>query len=242
MLGPLNTAFALSYTFAMSAAGVAGSVVDPSGTIIRHVARAWGTGVCRGCGIRMTTRGGDDVDWDSPLIVMANHQSLLDIPVLYACLPRSYGMLAKRELFRIPVFRAAMLGMGCVPIDRGDRRQSLESLRAAAQKVKKGQPIVVFPQGTRSEDGRIQPLKKGPFYLAELAGVPIVPVGIHGTRNALSRDGVFVRRASVDVAIGSPIHKEGKGQGARERLRAAVRKALIVLSGNRATDAVSDES
>jgi 1-acyl-sn-glycerol-3-phosphate acyltransferase len=126
--------------------------------------------------------------------------------------------------------------MGCVPIDRGDRRQSLESLRAAAEKVKKGQPIVVFPEGTRSADGGVQPLKKGPFYLAELAGVPVVPVGIHGTRNALSRDGVFVRPASVSVTIGSPIRKEGKGQGARERMRAAVRKALVELSGNPPTD------
>ena len=236
MFGPLNTAFALSFTFVMSAAGVAGTIADPSGAAIRKVARAWGKNLCRVCGVRVTVRGGEDVDWDRPNIVMANHQSLLDIPVLYACLPRSHGMLAKRELFRIPVFRSAMLGVGCVPIDRGNRRESLDSLRAAAEKVKGGQPIVVFPEGTRSPDGRVQPLKKGPFYLAELAGVPIVPVGIHGTRNALSKNGVIVRSAEVDVAIGAPLHRTGKGQGARERLRAAVRDALVELSGNPPTE------
>jgi 1-acyl-sn-glycerol-3-phosphate acyltransferase len=231
MIGPLNTAFSLSFTLAMSEAAIASSLVDPSGETTRKLARFWGTNLCRVCGIEVTTRGGDDVRWSEPLIVMANHQSYVDIPVLYAALPEPFGMLAKQELFRLPVFSAAMRGMRCVPIDRGNRRQSFESLRQAADQVRTGKSIVVFPEGTRSSNGSIQELKKGPFYLAEMAGVPIVPVGIRGTRQALAKDRVFVRGAKVEVAIGAPLVQAKSGSGARERMREEVRAALVELSG-----------
>jgi len=129
------------------------------------------------------------------------------------------------------VFRAAMRGMRCVPIDRKNKRQSFESLRKAAEQVQGGNSIVVFPEGTRSVDGRIHELKKGPFYLAELAAVPIVPVGINGTRGVLPREGVLVRSSDVSVVIGKPIANGRKGADGRERLRSEVRAALIELSG-----------
>jgi len=235
MIGPLNTAFSLSFTLAMSEAAIAASLLDPSGRTTRRLARFWGTEMCRRCGIAVSTRGGDAVAWNEPLIVMANHQSYFDIPVLYTALPEPFGMLAKQELFRVPIFRAAMRGLRCIPIDRGNRRQSFESLKKAAAEVRAGNSIVVFPEGTRSDDGAIQELKKGPFYLAEMAGVPIVPVGIRGTRDALSKQGVFVRGAEVEVSIGAPLVTSQPGQAARDRLRDAVRAALVDLSGSRAS-------
>ncbi len=154
MIGPLNTAFSLSFTLAMSEAAVASSLVDPSGSVTRKLARFWGITLCRFCGVDVRAEGGEGVRWNEPLIVMANHQSYLDIPVLYATLPEPFGMLAKQELFRVPIFSSAMRGMRCIPIDRGNRRQSLESLRQAADLVRNGNSIVVFPEGTRSADGR----------------------------------------------------------------------------------------
>jgi 1-acyl-sn-glycerol-3-phosphate acyltransferase len=231
MFGPFGTAFSLSFTLAMSEAAIASSWLDPSGETTRRLARFWGTNLCRACGIRVAVRGGEAVDWKRPLIVMANHQSYVDIPVLYAVMPEPFGMLAKRELYRFPVFSAAMRGMRCIPIDRNNKRQSFESLRKAADQVQCGNSIVVFPEGTRSGDGLVHELKKGPFYLAELAGVPIVPVGINGTRGALPRDGVMVRSADVNVVIGAPITNGKKGADGRERLRAEVRAALVELSG-----------
>ena len=231
MISPLKSAFSLSFTLAMSEAAIASSLVDPSGRTTRRLARFWGRQLCRFCGVDIEVKGGDDVRWEEPLIVMANHQSYLDIPVLYAALPEPFGMLAKQELFRVPVFSSAMRGMRCVPIDRGNRRQSFESLRRAADQVRAGKSIVVFPEGTRSSNGSIQDLKKGPFYLAEMAGVPIVPVGIRGTRHALAKDSVFVRGAKVEVAIGAPLVQAKSGSGARERMREAVRAALVELSG-----------
>jgi 1-acyl-sn-glycerol-3-phosphate acyltransferase len=240
MIGPLNTAFSLSFTLAMSEAAIASSLVDPSGRTTRRLARFWGKQLCRFCGVDIKVRGGQGVRWDQPLIVMANHQSYIDIPVLYASLPEPFGMLAKQELFRVPVFSAAMRGMRCVPIDRGNRRQSFESLKQAADLVRSGNSIVVFPEGTRSGDGRIHELKKGPFYLSEMAAVPIVPVGIRGTRDALAKDGVLVHGAEVEVSIGAPLVQEKKGQVPRDRLRASVRAALIDLSGLPASDVHGD--
>jgi len=230
MLGLLNTAFSLSFTLAMSEAAVVSSLVDPSGRTTRKLAQFWGSRMCSVCGIGVSTHGGHDVAWHQPLIVMANHQSYFDIPVLYNVLPEPLGMLAKKELFRVPVFNAAMRGLRCLPIDRSDRRQSFESLRVAADHVRAGNSIVVFPEGTRSGDGKVQELKKGPFHLAEMAGVPIVPVGIRGTRDALAKDGVLVRGAHVVVTIGSPIVEVRVGQDARDHTRDAVRAALVELS------------
>jgi 1-acyl-sn-glycerol-3-phosphate acyltransferase len=124
-----------------------------------------------------------------------------------------------------------MRGMRCIPIDRDNLRQSLASLRQAAHQIRSGNSIVVFPEGTRSADGELQELKTGPFYLAEMARVPIVPVGIRGTARALAKDSLFVRPAHVEVAIGDPIAPSRRGQAGREELRSAVRAALEQLCG-----------
>jgi 1-acyl-sn-glycerol-3-phosphate acyltransferase len=240
MIGPLNTAFSLSFTLAMSEAAIASSLLDPSGRSTRRLARFWGRQLCRFCGLEIEVQGGERVRWDQPLIVMANHQSYLDIPVLYAALPEPFGMLAKQELFRVPVFSSAMRALRCVPIDRGNRRQSFESLKQAADLVRSGNSIVVFPEGTRSDNDCIRELKKGPFYLSEMARVPIVPVGIRGTRVALAKNGVLVHGAKVRVSIGEPLAQEKKGQGARDRLRASVHEAIVDLSGLPAAELQGD--
>lgn len=230
MMGPLNTAFSLSFTLAMSEAAIASSMLDPSGDTTRKLARFWGRRLCRTCGVEVAMQGGENVAWDEPLIVMANHQSYLDIPVLYAALPEPFGMLAKQELFRLPIFSSAMRGMRCIPIDRDNVRQSLASLRKAADQIRSGNSIVVFPEGTRSADGSLQELKTGPFYLAEMARVPVVPVGIRGTRRALAKASLLVHPARVEVNIGDPILPSRRGPAERDRLRNAVRVALEELS------------
>ncbi len=231
MFGAVYTAFALSFTFAMSAVGATAILVDRSGARTQRVAQAWGKQLCRVCHVALAVQGGADVNWNQPLILMANHQSYFDIPVLFATLPRTCGMLAKKELYRIPVFRSAMKALGCVAIDRSNRRQSLDSLKEAAEQVRSGRSIVVFPEGTRSPDGLVHPLKKGPFYLTEMAEVPIVPVGIRGTRAVLSRDGVLVHPGSVQVTFGRPLMQTAKGHAGREQIRAEVFDALVELSG-----------
>jgi 1-acyl-sn-glycerol-3-phosphate acyltransferase len=231
MFGPLNTLFAVWFTLGMCATTWVTNAVDRSGALTRRFTQFWARTLCRGCGIEVAVSGGEAVRWTEPHILMANHQSYLDIPVLFAALPEPFGMLAKQELFRLPVFRSAMKGLRCIPINRGNRRESLESLRAAAERVRSGNTIVVFPEGTRSEDGTLSELKKGAFHLAEMAGVPIVPIGIRGTRTGLPRGAWLIRRAKVHIAIGAPLVPDGKkAPAARDRLRASVAAALLELA------------
>lgn len=222
--------YAAGITLAMSQVGLLSLVTDPSGKAIRRVAMRWGDEIVRRLGLELHARGGAAVDWDRPLIVMANHNSLLDIPVLFSVMPRGFGMLAKTELFKIPIFGRAMRGIHCVAIDRGDNASSRESIARAAAQVRAGEGIVVFPEGTRGDGTSIRPFKKGPFHLAEAARVPIVPIGIRGTAEVNPKSEMRVRPGAVHVAIGDPIAMSGQGAQFRAELAATVRRAIGALS------------
>lgn len=232
MLGPLSTAFCTGFTLAMSQYAIASALADPSRSTlrVRRVARLWAETMCERCGVEVRTSGGERVDFGRPLVVMANHQSLFDIPVLFAALPDAYGMLAKKELFHVPFFGRAMRALGCVPIDRSRRQDGYAAIADAAELLRRGSTIVVFPEGTRSRDGTIHTLKKGPFHLAQMANVPIVPVGIRGTREVLPRGSAFVRPGVVRVEIGAPIFV-GEGSEGRERARHQIGDELSRLAG-----------
>jgi 1-acyl-sn-glycerol-3-phosphate acyltransferase len=230
MFGPFNTLFAVWFTLGMCATTWITNAVDRSGALTRRFTKFWARTLCRGCGIEVTCSGGEAVRWNEPHILMANHQSYLDIPVLFAALPEPFGMLAKQELFRVPVFRSAMKGLRCIPIHRANRRESFESLKRAAELVRGGNTIVVFPEGTRSEDGKLAELKKGAFHLAEMAGVPVVPIGIRGTAGGLPKGALLIRRAKVHITVGVPLVPEAKRAAGRDRLREGVTLALRELA------------
>jgi 1-acyl-sn-glycerol-3-phosphate acyltransferase len=140
-----------------------------------------------------------------PLIFASNHESALDIWVLVEMLPRMVRFVAKAELFRIPVFGWYMRLGGHVSVDRRNHVQAVQSLRAAAALVRAGTSLIVFPEGTRSPDGRVQPFKKGPFALAMEAGVPVVPVAVSGSAAATPKGLVAVWPGPIRVAVGEPV-------------------------------------
>jgi len=186
--------------------------------------------MCRACGVEVRLIRMDERVFAEPLVILANHQSLFDIPVLHSVLPDAYGMLAKKELFAVPFFGRAMRGIGCVPIDRTRRADGHAAIAEAAELVRGGNTIVVFPEGSRSRDGKLRPLKKGPFHLAQMAGVPILPVGIRGTEKVLPRGAAYVKPGVVYVEIGRPI-RVGEGAQGRERARQEVFDELLRLKG-----------
>lgn len=152
---------------------------------------------------------------DRPYVFMSNHQSHIDIPVIYATSPvPTLRMVAKTELFRIPLWGRAMRAAEMVEVDRSNRAQAIASLERAAAALRSGISIWIAPEGSRSRTGQLGPLKKGGFHLAVDAGVPIVPLAIRGTREILppgSRS--MARGVSVQVAYGSPISTEGQEIG-----------------------------
>ncbi len=142
---------------------------------------------------------------DGPLVFASNHESALDIWVLLEKLPRTVRFIAKRELFRIPVFGWYLRLGGHIAVDRKNHVQAVHSLRAAAEKVRAGTSLIVFPEGTRSRDRRVQPFKKGPFALALEARVPVVPVAVSGSAAVTPSGLVAVWPGTIRVAVGDPI-------------------------------------
>jgi 1-acyl-sn-glycerol-3-phosphate acyltransferase len=174
----------------------------------QHIARGqrvWASGLLKTWGVSVDARGLHNVPERGPYIIMANHQSHADVPILFATLPQVPGFLAKRELSRIPFLAMALRSGDHVLIDRKDRTSAMRALKGAALEIQGGKIIAVFPEGTRGESDQLGEFKKGGFLIAKKAAVPIVPVGITGSRSLLSRREFFPRGGCVTVNVGAVI-------------------------------------
>jgi 1-acyl-sn-glycerol-3-phosphate acyltransferase len=156
-------------------------------------------------GIRWEVIGYDSLDLSRHSIFMSNHVSNLDPPLLVPLLPHRVTVLVKKELFRIPIFGKAMRLADFVPVDRRNREAAINSIREAEETVRRGLHMAVFPEGTRSRDGRLLPFKKGPFYLAIETGVPIVPITIVGTETLQPKGKLLAKPGQVTVVFHPPV-------------------------------------
>jgi len=202
------------------------SLVGTSGNLSHLSARLWGRSILAASGIRVRVTGMERIDPAKSYIFMSNHQSNFDIPVLLAYLKVQFRWLAKEELFKIPFFGYAMQRVGYISINRSDRRSAFLSLKRAAQIIRGGVSVLIFPEGTRSLDGQIRPFKKGGFILALDAGVPIVPVVIRGTRSIMPKEHLRIRPGRVSLKILAPIDTTAYTRKSKEDLIAAVRRAI----------------
>jgi 1-acyl-sn-glycerol-3-phosphate acyltransferase len=162
-----------------------------------------------------------------PFVVMSNHQSLYDIPALYQALPLRLRMVAKTELFRIPIWAQAMRAAGFIELDRSARERAIQSLERAKAALAQGTSIWIAPEGTRSRDGSLGAFKLGGFHLAAGAGARILPVTVLGTRAILPAKGArVVAGARVQVIVHAPVDPADFGGSASEPLVQAVRQAI----------------
>ena len=203
---------------------------------VRDLTKAWARGLSERMRIEVRAHGVDAIDWSSPCVVMANHQSYLDVLALYHALPRCFGFLAKKPLFSVPLFGGVMRSLGCVPVERAARSEGSASVKRAAARVRAGETIAVFPEGTRSPGDRVAPFKRGPFLLAELAGVPAIPVGIRGTAALMPRRNRGIRPGVIEVHAGRPIPLDARGGAARAALMKQVRAEVSRLADLPAID------
>ena len=174
---------------------------DRNGNIVHHYARWWAKIQLLVSGVRVKVRGLEHIGKETSYIYMSNHQGSYDIFTLLSCLPVQFRWIAKKELFTIPILGWAMRAANYISIDRSGKRKALESIERAASKIKEGVSVVIFPEGTRSRDGAIQPLKRGGFTLAIKSGVPIIPITINGSRDVMPRDSMRVRPGEIRVTI-----------------------------------------
>ncbi len=215
--------------FFASLAVVAG-LVDRSGNTTFRIARCWSAGLLAAAGLRVETSLEEGLPHPGPVVYMANHQSLFDIPALLVSLPGQARMLAKRSLFRIPIFGWSLRLGGFIAIDRDNRSSAKESFDAAVARLAAGTSALIFPEGTRSQDGRLLPFQRGGLLLALKSGLPIVPVGIRGTLEAQPARSFVIRPGKVEVAYGQPIPTAGLGVSGRRELAATIQGEVARLA------------
>lgn len=178
--------------------------------------------------ITIVVRGRENLgDGSETFILMSNHQSHFDIPVLYRAIPRRIRMVAKAELFRIPLFGRAMVAGGFVKVDRRNHQQAVQSLRDSASMLDHGTFLWIAPEGTRSVTGKLGPFKSGGFHVALESGRRILPIAIEGTRLVLQSGTIDLHRGHhVTVTILPPIDPQSFGPSRRKDLMEAVRNAI----------------
>jgi len=171
-------------------------------------------------------KGLEHLDSRKSYIVVSNHQSFFDIFSLLGHLPLQFRWIAKAELFRIPLLGWAMTRTGYIPIERDSPKKAYRSMLQAAEKVREGVSILIFPEGTRSPDGLLQPFKKGVFLIALKSQAPILPVAIRGTRNIMRKNDWRAYPGHVEIRIFPPIETAGFSTDREAELSEQVRNTL----------------
>jgi 1-acyl-sn-glycerol-3-phosphate acyltransferase len=193
--------------------------------------RYWGRMLCWLAGIRVRVEGIENIDPGQAYIFAGNHCSQYDICSFQGYFSHDFRWLAKKELFRIPLFGQAMHRAGYIPVDRSHGRQAMKSLDEAAKRIAAGSSVLIFPEGTRSADGTLQEFKTGAVLLAIKAGVPIVPLGFNGSYQVLPKGSFLPRSGEIIIRVGPPIStgqfKAGDKQKLAMELHGAVARLLV---------------
>jgi 1-acyl-sn-glycerol-3-phosphate acyltransferase len=213
----------------------------------RLMARLWGRTNLWAAGVKVIVNGMDDIDPRGPYILASNHQGWFDIFAALSDIPIDFSWLAKEELFKLPVLGRAMYSAGYIPIDRSDHRKALISMNKAAEAVRNGTSVFIFPEGTRSPDGVMRDFKKGGFVLAAKSRQPVVPISISGSYRILPKNSRTIHPGPIRITIGKPIMPPG-GTDAKSRdllmelVREAIRSNLTDLEAGRIAPEPSEKS
>ena len=204
------------------------SIFDNSGRIMHFKCAApWAKVILWVCGVKVKVKGRIQGERDSTGIYMSNHQSIFDIFTLLACLPVDFKFILKQELMKIPLFGFAMKRARYISIDRENPRLAVKSMNDAAEKIKNGTSVLIFPEGTRSVDGQLLPFKRGGFHLALKSECNVVPVSIIDSRLIAPKGSLRIKKGNVIMNIGEPIPVKGYSRKDMVQLMDRVRDAMI---------------
>jgi 1-acyl-sn-glycerol-3-phosphate acyltransferase len=226
---------AVAVTAFMSTCAFLFPLISPGESKVHRIANLWARMLLWLTSTRVDVIGRENVQIDKPHIFMANHQSDFDILIVLAHIPGQFRWIAKKELFKIPIFGKAMRNAGYIEIDRQNHEKALKSLDEAARKIREGKSVVTFPEGTRSKDGTVRPFKQGMFHLAIESGVPIVPISIIGANEIMPKRSLNVKPGRITMVIGRPVDVGAYTVETRAQLIERVRSIIIGNLEYRAT-------
>ena len=221
-------------TIAYGSVSLVVSFFDKAGGRQMRVARAWARMLLRIGGVQVEVQGLDRIDPRVGYVVVSNHASYMDTPVVLAHVPVQFRFLAKEGLFSIPLLGGHLRRAGHLPVPRGNPREALKTMAEAGRIIReRGISILIFPEGGRSLEG-LQEFKEGAAHIAIKAGAPILPVALRGTMDVLPMHSLHLRRGRVTICIGDPVQTEGMRPGDRARLTLQLHEEverLVAASG-----------
>ena len=197
------------YTLVLGCVSLVVSLFDPTGERQQRVARLWSQMILWTVGAKVQVEGLERIDTSKPQVYVVNHLSAFDIPVLYTHLPFQFRILAKKELFRYPFMGWHLRRSGQIPVVLENPKASVRSLNLAVAAIRKGNSLVIFPEGGRSPNGQLQAFMGGAFYAAVKAQVDVVPIVLVGTYEMLKMNSYHIKPGPVQMVVGSPISTVG---------------------------------
>jgi 1-acyl-sn-glycerol-3-phosphate acyltransferase len=229
----LLNAFIAVHSFLFCVYGVVLSLFDTDGRLVHfYCAVPWAKVILYVCGVKVHVKGLENVEGRVPRVYLANHQSAFDIFALLAFLPIHFKFVVKQELMKIPLFGLTMRKAGYIGIHRDDPRKAVKSMHDAAERIKSGASVVIFPEGTRSTGGEIQDFKPGAFHLTLMSGCDIVPVTVNGSYRIMPKKSFKINKGTFVMRIGNPIPVKGYSRKDLVKLMALVRDTMIRQMGS----------
>lgn len=227
MITKIKLALILIISFLWSSLAVITGPLNSFLPAYHVISRSWARRLVCVSGIDLEVSGLENIDPDTNYVMVSNHASLFDIPILLSSIPVQIKMVAKKELAKIPVFGWSLVAGGYILIDRENPREALRALKKAEKKLKKGTSILVFPEGTRSPDGVIQEFKKGAFMVASSTKFDILPISVIGSHEVMPKKTNEINPTKVKVIVDKPISVKNDKSKKMDELIQEVRDIII---------------
>jgi 1-acyl-sn-glycerol-3-phosphate acyltransferase len=216
-------------TIPLAVATMAVATVRSTSPLIDSIVRLWGRLIVAAAGIELITENAERLDPSKRYILVANHYSYLDIPCIVAAIPQPTRFMAKVSLFKVPIFGWAIGRAGFIPIDRNNRRTAVKSFDLAAERIRKGNTIVIFPEEGRSRERTMRPFQRGAFLLAIKSEKTIVPIAVDSTYDVFPVGAKRVKPGRVTIRVGTPIETANLKLRAKESLLTQSREQIETM-------------